>query len=375
MNTRLPSILLLALCMSAAGAQQVINVGAAANDRTGNGLRTAFIKTNNNFTELYAAVAAVEAGSTNGLTITTTTGTLTIANLKTLTVSNTLTLAGTDGSTLNIGTGGTLGTAAFTAASAYQPVNANLTVIGGLGDPNADRLLFWDDSAGAYAYLTAGSGLTISGTTISATGVGSGDVSAASNFGTDNVLIRSDGVTKGVQASGITISDGNNVSGVVNLTMTGDLAVGGNLDVGTLSANTLDATTFKIGSVTVTATAAQLNALAGTQSGVHATPSTANPLSPTWDGAMHTVWYGATGTINLPAAAGYTGRGILIYNTGAFTITIDSNGSEVIIRDGTVQTGGVSMTLSSGAGNFVALISDGARWITLGFKGTLSAGS
>ena len=38
---------------------------------------------------------------------------------KTLTVSNTLTLAGTDGSTLNIGAGGTLGSAAFTASSAY----------------------------------------------------------------------------------------------------------------------------------------------------------------------------------------------------------------------------------------------------------------
>lgn len=33
--------------------------------------------------------------------------------------SNTITIAGTDGSTLNVGTGGTLGTAAFTAATAY----------------------------------------------------------------------------------------------------------------------------------------------------------------------------------------------------------------------------------------------------------------
>ena len=112
-----------------------------------------------------------------------------------------------------------------------------------------------------------------------------------------------------------------------------------------------------------------------TQTGVHATPSTTTPLSPTWSGPMHTVWQGATGTINLPAASGYLGRGILIYNTGAFTITVDSNASEVIVRDGTAQTGGVSMTLSTGAGNYVALISDGARWITLGFKGTLAVGS
>lgn len=33
-------------------------------------------------------------------------------------------------------------------------------------DPNADRLFFWDDSAGATAYLTPGNGLTITTTTI-----------------------------------------------------------------------------------------------------------------------------------------------------------------------------------------------------------------
>lgn len=42
----------------------------------------------------------------------------------------------------------------------------------------------------------------------------SGDVSAAANFGTDNVLIRSDGTLKGVQFTGISVADTtNNVSG------------------------------------------------------------------------------------------------------------------------------------------------------------------
>lgn len=45
--------------------------------------------------------------------------TLTILDGKTLTVNNILTLSATDNSTLNIGGGGTLGTAAYTAASAY----------------------------------------------------------------------------------------------------------------------------------------------------------------------------------------------------------------------------------------------------------------
>ena len=43
-----------------------------------------------------------------------------------------------------------------------------------LSDPGADSLLFWDDSAGALAWLTLGSGLTITGTTISSSGGGGG---------------------------------------------------------------------------------------------------------------------------------------------------------------------------------------------------------
>lgn len=41
-----------------------------------------------------------------------------------------------------------------------------------LGDPGADRILFWDDSAGTYAYLTVGSGLSISGTSLTSTATG-----------------------------------------------------------------------------------------------------------------------------------------------------------------------------------------------------------
>lgn len=41
-----------------------------------------------------------------------------------------------------------------------------------LSDPGADRILFWDDSASAVTWLTVGSGLTLSGTTLSATATG-----------------------------------------------------------------------------------------------------------------------------------------------------------------------------------------------------------
>lgn len=55
-----------------------------------------------------------------------------------------------------------------------QGLNTSLTQIAGLADPNADRLLFWDDSAGAYTYLTVGTNLSISGTTLNASGGGGG---------------------------------------------------------------------------------------------------------------------------------------------------------------------------------------------------------
>jgi hypothetical protein len=38
--------------------------------------------------------------------------------------------------------------------------------LGKLSDPNADRVLFWDESAGALKWLTLGDGLTITDTTI-----------------------------------------------------------------------------------------------------------------------------------------------------------------------------------------------------------------
>lgn len=44
--------------------------------------------------------------------------------------------------------------------------------VAGLTDPNADRILFWDDSAGTVEYLSVGSGLSISGTEITATASG-----------------------------------------------------------------------------------------------------------------------------------------------------------------------------------------------------------
>ena len=52
-----------------------------------------------------------------------------------------------------------------------------------LEDPDADRIVFWDESAGAYAWLTVGSGLTVTDTTITVSDVGLTDVKVAIDSG------------------------------------------------------------------------------------------------------------------------------------------------------------------------------------------------
>ncbi len=113
---------------------------------------------------------------------------------------------------------------------------------------------------------------------------------------------------------------------------------------------------------------------AATRLGSHTTPDT-TAGSITWSSTLYEVFTNTTTTYALPAASTYDGKAVIFYVTGTNAITIDPNGSEVIVRSGTVQTGGVTMTLTGAAGNYVAMICDGVRWITLGFSGTLAAGA
>ncbi len=52
-------------------------------------------------------------------------------------------------------------------SATYQPADAMLDDIAALTDPGADRALFWDDSAGDIVWLTIGTGLSITATTLS----------------------------------------------------------------------------------------------------------------------------------------------------------------------------------------------------------------
>jgi len=106
---------------------------------------------------------------------------------KTLQINNNLTFSGTDGASLNIGAGGSLGTAAYTASTAYQPADADLTAIAGLAGTSGFLKKTATDTwaLDTSTYLTGNQSITLSGDA-----TGSGATSIA-------VTLANSGVTAG----------------------------------------------------------------------------------------------------------------------------------------------------------------------------------
>lgn len=60
----------------------------------------------------------------------------------------------------------------------------NVATLTALADPNADRVVFWDDSAGGYAFLSMGASLTLSGTSLNLADGDKGDITVSASGGT-----------------------------------------------------------------------------------------------------------------------------------------------------------------------------------------------
>ena len=60
----------------------------------------------------------------------------------------------------------------------------------------------------------------------------SGDVTAATTFGTNNVALRSDGTGKGVKSTGVVIADGDDITGVRNFTTSSNIKIDGQAGAG-----------------------------------------------------------------------------------------------------------------------------------------------
>jgi hypothetical protein len=105
-----------------------------------------------------------------------------------------------------------------------QATDAFLDDIAALTDPGADRLLFWDESANAMDWLTAGTGTTITNTTLTSSHTGQAVVNVTIGDGT-NVIptgiwcdIRLPNIATTItRASLFATKPGGNVSLVVDL--------------------------------------------------------------------------------------------------------------------------------------------------------------
>lgn len=148
-----------------------------------------------------------------------------------------------------------------------------------------------------------------------ADGLGTGDVSAAANFGTDNVLVKSDGTTKGVQATGISIADTtNNISGtgaIVPASNDGGALGSASVSYSDLFLASGGVVNWANGDVTITHSA-NLLAFGGASSGYS---FDAAVLPSSNDGAA----LGASGTAWSDAF--FASGAVLNFNAGNYTIT------------------------------------------------------
>ena len=121
-------------------------------------------------------------GSTSGLPlVTTTAGAVTTLALGT---ANQVLRTKSDLSGVEFAdpSGGGVTGAAASASDVLGVSGANITGV----DANADRIVFWDDSASALKYLEVSTGLSLSGTTLTATATGGGTKTYAVFTATDN---------------------------------------------------------------------------------------------------------------------------------------------------------------------------------------------
>ena len=108
-----------------------------------------------------------------------------------------------------------------------------------LSDPLADRILMWDSSAGASAWLTVGSNLTLSGTTLSAdtqapvAGTGISVSGTTVSLGTSGVTAGSYGSSSAVPV--LTVDAYGRITSASTASITTDLSIASDLGTGTIS--------------------------------------------------------------------------------------------------------------------------------------------
>jgi len=196
------------------------NLASAVTDETGSGALV-FATSPTLVTPALGTPASGTLTSCTGLPLTTgITGTLAVANGGTgaTTLTNHGVLLGQATSAVVATSAGTSGHVLTSGGASADPSFASIsTALDVLGSTqgqiiyrNASAWVALGVGTSGQVLQSGGAGANVSWATVA----GTGDVTAASAFGTDNVLIRSDGTSKGVQSTGISVADTtNDISG------------------------------------------------------------------------------------------------------------------------------------------------------------------
>lgn len=199
------------------------------------------------------------------------------------------------------------------AIATRQPLDSDLTAIAALADPNADRILFWDDSLGAYTFLSPGTGLTITGTTI--------DASASGGAATTYSVAQT--------GHGLAVGDVVRHNGTNYVKAQADSATNAEV-IGIVSA-VADADHFTL------LTEGQITGLSGLTAG------TAHFLSATSAGALTATEPSTAGQVSKPVLVAYsTTAGVFVNLRGAVIATQSAGG----VLDGTYPNPGLAASVA-----------------------------
>jgi hypothetical protein len=229
----------------------------------------------------------------NAITLTAATTGFTIAGgttSKTLTLNNTLAFSGTDSSTLNIGSGGTLGTAAYTATTAYEAA---------LGNPGTSGYVLSSTTAGVRSWVANGGGSMVYPGSGIANSTGSAWSTSYTTSGTGTVLA----LTASPTFTGTLIGETGSFSGIVS---TPNLLQG------------YAATTTAAGTTTLTSTSNYFQLFSGS----------------------------STQTIVLPGTGITSGLSFYIYNLSNLELTVNTSGGSLVTY--IPASGKVLITYASG---------------------------
>ena len=278
-----------------------------------------------------AGTEALTNKTVNGLTITTTTGTLTIASGKTLTYNNSITIGGTDATTMTMPT----------TSATIARTDAGQTFTG----------------TQAFATITASSTITITSASASAVAVGlNGATNPAfvvdSSTASQAAGLKVTGAATGGTVAIAAIDSGSNTNLTINGKGTGTIGIG-SVSTGAVTitpALTLGSTINKI-TLTAPATAATLTIADNKTHVVNNSITLAGTDATTWTGASVNMTLAAL-NINGQVLAGGATVTSLSLSTGSLTVDCGARPLQYI-------------TGSTSAWSFTAPVADGSCMILL----------